>query len=173
VNIEIRQEKTSDYTDVFILNKNVFGRENEAMLVNALRDSDAFTPELSLVAIHNSKIVGHILFTKVVIKNERSRSVQSLSLAPMAVDQALQNQGIGSLLVNYGLEKAGELGYRSVIVLGHDYYYPRFGFRPASQWGIKAPFDVPDNVFMALELVKNSLEGINGTVKYPEEFESV
>lgn len=75
----------------------------------------------------------------------------------MAVDKALQSRGIGSRLVKAGLKKAIEVGYKSVIVLGHDHYYPTFGFKPASRWDIKAPYDVPDNVFMALELVKNSL----------------
>jgi predicted N-acetyltransferase YhbS len=65
------------------------------------------------------------------------------------------------------------LGYQSVIVLGHEDYYPKFGFEPAEKWNIKAPFDVPSNVFMAIELVKGSLENISGTVIYPKEFETV
>ncbi len=172
-NIEIRQEKTSDYTQVFSLNRNAFGQDNEAKLVDALRSSGNFIPELSLVALLNGEIVGHILFTKIVIRSDTGNTYESLSLAPMAVYRSFQKKGIGSRLVKAGLRKATELGYTSVIVLGHENYYPRFGFKPASRWDIKAPYDVPDNVCMALELVRNSLDGVNGTVEYPDEFESV
>ena len=60
--------------------------------------------------------------------------------------------------------------YTSIIVLGHSDYYPRFGFVPASTFGIKPPFEVPDTAFMALELLPNSLKGKEGTVKYPKEY---
>jgi len=65
---------------------------------------------------------------------------------------------------------AKEIGFKSVIVLGHDKYYPKFGFKPASIWGIKAPFDVSDEFFMALELEDGSLRGVTGTVVYGKEF---
>ncbi len=173
VNIEIRQEEPSDFRRVNALNRNVFGRDNEAKLVDALRASDAFLPELSLVALLHGKVVGHILFTKIIIRSDNGNTYQSLSLAPMAVDKSFQKQGIGSQMVNAGLRRAKELYFKSVIVLGHEKYYPRFGFKPASNWNIRAPFDVPENAFMALELVSSGLEGINGTGEYAKEFESV
>src|SRR5690625_4450421 len=101
--IEIRQEQPSDYTDVFAVNCRAFGRNNEAKLVDALRISDAFIPGLSIVALIDGKIVGHILFTRLEVRDESGRVHYSLCLGPMAVDEASQNQGIGSQLANFGL----------------------------------------------------------------------
>jgi predicted N-acetyltransferase YhbS len=80
----------------------------------------------------------------------------------MAVAPAFQNSGIGGQLIRYGLLKAKELGYRSVIVLGHEHYYPKFGFVPAEKWGIRAPFEVSASFFMGIELVEGGLEGVSG-----------
>ena len=126
-------------------------------------------PELSIVAEKDSMIIGHILFFPIQIKSEE-QSYKSISLAPMAVLPEYQNQGIGSRLVRYGLEKSGEKGYQSVIVLGHPKYYPRFGFEKASKWGIRPPFDAPDEAFMVRELVEGGLKGISGVVEYPDEY---
>ena len=76
-------------------------------------------------------------------------------------------------MITQGLESARELGFGSVIVLGHEHYYPKFGFLPASRWGIRAPIDVPDNVFMAMELKPGSLNNISGVVEYPVEFSAI
>jgi predicted N-acetyltransferase YhbS len=91
----------------------------------------------------------------------------------MAVVPEFQRQGIGGELIKHGLDKAKELKYKSVIVLGHEPYYPKFGFAPASKWNIKSPYDVPENVFMAIELVKDGLKDVSGTVRYPKEFDMV
>ena len=171
--VEIREEVVSDFPDVYDLNKASFGQENEPKLVELLRKSNAFIPELSLVATMNNKIVGHILFTKIKIKDNNGKEFESLALAPMAVRPELQKQGIGGKLIRYGLSKATKLGYKSVIVLGHEHYYPKFGFVPTERWKIKAPFDVPTNVFMGIELVENGLADVTRTVQYPKEFEMV
>lgn len=144
--------------------------QNEHILVGRLRVSDAYVPELSIVAENKSgQIVGHILVTKIRIV-EGKNSEGSLALAPVSVLPIFQNQGIGSRLIKAALEKARELGFQSVIVLGHPDYYPKFGFRKAADWGIHPPFDVPENVFMALELVAGSLDQVSGVVEYPEPF---
>ena len=171
--IIIRKEKESDFFDVYELNRNAFGQEIEPKLVDLLRKSNVFIPELSVVATIDNKIVGHILFTKIKIKETNGNEFDSLALAPMAVRPDLQRKSIGGQLIRYGLNKAKELGHKSVIVLGHENYYPRFGFVPAEKWKIKAPFDVPANVFMGIELVENGLAGISGTVQYAKEFEMV
>lgn len=174
MNIIIRQETEKDYklseTVVEKAFKNAEHTDHkEHLLVAKLRKSDAFIPELSLVAELDGEIVGHIILTKLLIENEGSK-YDSLALAPVSVVPEHQNKGIGSELISESLKIAKELGFKSVIVLGHDKYYPRFGFKPASTWGIKAPFDVPDEAFMALELEDGSLEDISGTVVYSKEF---
>ncbi|MBK5721924.1 N-acetyltransferase [Dysgonomonas sp. Marseille-P4677] len=169
IKIEIRQEQACDYPMVYDVNLKAFKRKAEARLTDRLRLSDAFIPELSLVAIVDKTVVGHILFTKISIDDDGLQS-ESLSLAPMAVLPEMQSKGVGSRLVDYGLDRARSLGYKSVIVIGHAKYYSRFGFEPTSKWQIKAPFHVPANAFMAIELVENSLSGIKGIVKYAKEF---
>ena len=173
MDLTIRQEIDSDFLNVHELNKLAFGQDQEANLVDALRSSSSFIPELSIVATIDNKIVGHILFTKIKIKDISGKEHDSLALAPMAVRPELQKKGIGGRLITYGLNKSKELGYKSVIVLGHEHYYPKFGFVPTDRWNIKAPFDVPPNVFMGIELIEEGLKNVSGTVQYPKEFETV
>ena len=174
MNINIRQETEKDYklseTVVEKAFKNAeYTDHKEQILVDKLRKSDVFIPELSLVAESNKEIIGHIMLTKLFIENEDNR-YKSLALAPVSVLPEYQNKGVGSKLINQSIKIAKELGFKSVIVLGHDKYYPRFGFKTASIWGIKAPFDVPDEAFMALELEDNSLDDVTGRVVYIKEF---
>lgn len=171
--LKIRQETDADFAKVYELNIIAFEQDTEAKLVDLLRKSDAFIPALSLVAIADNRVVGHILFTKIIIKDNNGNENDSLALAPMAVRPDLQKQGIGRQLIMQGLNKAKELGHKSVIVLGHEDYYPKFGFVPAHKWKIKSPYDVPASVFMGIELVNDGLKDVTGTVKYPKEFEEV
>lgn len=170
MNLAIRQESPADREAVYELNKAAFGQETEAKLVEALRAGPAYIPELSLVATSEGEVVGHILFSRIKIRDGKGGEWDSLALAPMAVLPALQHQGIGSQLVRQGLAAAQQLGHRSVLVLGHEHYYPRFGFEPARKWNIRAPFDVPENLFMATELVKGGLAGVSGIVEYNKAF---
>lgn len=171
MNINIRTEEEEDFKAVFALIKNAFENEElsdhkEHYLVQRLRKSDAFIAELSLVAEVNNQIVGYILLTKINIVNTNSYS--SLALAPVAVLQEFQGKGIGRKLIEFAHKKAKDLGFGSVILLGHESYYPRFGYKPTKEFGIKLPFDVPEANCMAIELIENSLQ--NGVVQYPKEF---
>lgn len=167
--IDIRVEVEADYSEVYELNLQAFEQIDEPELVDKLRLSDRFIPDLSLVAEVDNKVVGHILFTKVFIQSEGINK-ESLALAPMAVLPEFQKEGIGKQLIKSGLERARGLNYESVIVLGHADYYPKFGFEPASKFGVTAPWEVPDEVFMALELKENALQDIFGLVSYAQAF---
>lgn len=176
MNIFIREEQKQDYKTVEHVIKEAFANvsisdQTEHELVSNIRNSDAYIRELSLVAIDKDtgQIVGHILYSKIAIINEE-HSIESLALAPVSVTLTYQNKGVGKLLIEESLRIASKLGYESVIVLGHPNYYPKFGFQKASRWGIKAPFQVPDEVFMALELKKDSLKNVSGVVKYSKAF---
>ena len=168
----IRPERREDQPAVFQVNQEAFGRPNEALLVDALRRSPTFLPELSLVALDGSRVVGHILFTAVEVKGT-TRSHPALALAPMAVLPAFQRRGIGSSLLRRGLDDARALGHAVVIVVGHPAFYPRFGFVPAKPLDIRAPFEVSSAAFMALELRPDALRGVRGEVRYPPEFADV
>lgn len=170
----IRQEKENDYKNSEIVVKEAFRNakytdNTEHILVAKLRLSENFIPELSLVAEQDKKIIGHLMFTKLIIDDE-GHNYNSLALAPVSVLPEYQNMGVGDKLIRKGLLIAKERGYKSVIVLGHKDYYPRFGFKPASRWEIRAPFEVEDEAFMALELVVGELNKIRGTVIYSKEF---
>lgn len=163
--MEIRQESPSDYESVGEVVKTAFqaaeysdGREQD--LVAALRNSDSFVPELSLVAVEDGEIVGYILFTKVYIGK-----CTALALAPLAVRPDAQKKGIGMALMGKGHQIAAVLGYDYSVVLGHPHYYPKAGYVPASTYGIQAPFDVPDENFMALKL-HSGAKRAEGCVQY-------
>ncbi|MCB0669279.1 MAG: N-acetyltransferase [Saprospiraceae bacterium] len=164
--MEIRPEHIGDFSELSELIKSAFGTSEEAFLVEELRNSTAFITELSLVALVSGKIVGHILFTPVDLQAGETDTLGFLALAPLSVLPELQNRGIGSQLVKHGLNQAEQLGHSAVFVLGHPAYYPRFGFVPASDFQIMSPFPVPDESFLARELVPGSLSNVTGTIEY-------
>jgi len=169
MNITVRQELKEDYSRIKAINNQAFGQEDESRLVEKLRKRDQFIPELSLVAETNETVIGHILFYPVKI-NSSNQKHTTLSLGPMSVPPEYQKKGIGGMLINEGLKRAKDFRFRSVIVVGHPEYYPKFGFTKASKWSIKVPFEVPDEVFMALEIVEGELQDKSGIIEYPAEF---
>ncbi len=162
----IRPETTADHDTIRHVNRLAFGHDEEARLVDALRDG-GFT-RVSLVAEQAGQIVGHVLFSDLPIRTGVG-TVPALALAPLAVLPAFQNQGIGSALVRSGLEACRELGHKIVVVLGHPHFYPRFGFSPKLAAHLESPFSGQDS-FMALELVPGALAGVAGHVQYAPPF---
>lgn len=166
----IRKERAADYKTVYSVIKKAFDSAehadgNEAELVNALRKGNSFIPQLSLVAEIDKNIVGHILFTKATIEKNTI-----LALAPLSVLPEYQKQGIGTALIKEGHRIARELGYGFSVVLGSENYYPKVGYLPADTFGIKSPFDVPRENFMAYKLNENA-RNVRGMIRYAEEFE--
>ena len=126
-------------------------------------------PVVSLVAVEDATVLAHILFSPVTLDTADSALV--MGLAPMAVRPDRQRQGIGSELVRYGLERCRELGAVAVVVLGHAEYYPRFGFKPASGFGVRSEYDVPDDAFMLLEFEAGTVSP--GVVRYHGAFDTL
>lgn len=176
--VTIRKEEKADFNATFNVVQQAFASETmsdhqEQFLVARLRNSDAFVPELSLVAEVAGRVVGYVLLTKVKIVHEAAGETTVLALAPVAVLPAYQGEGIGGQLIYTAHNKARELGFGAIVLLGHAGYYPRFGYQLAKTFGIKLPFQVPEENCMVIALTEDALQGVSGTVKYPEAFEVV
>ena len=167
--INIRQETPADYDAVYRLVKEAFATADhsdgdEQDLVVRLRKSEAFIPELSLVAEADGVPAGYILLTKIRVGEETE-----LAAAPLAVAPAFQRKGVGSALIREVERAARELGYRYIVILGSPAYYGRFGYRPAVEYGIHPPFPVGPGYFMARPRLPGA-EKLDGTVRYAPEF---
>ena len=167
--MNIRSERPEDAPGIRHVNRLAFGASTEAELVDMLREQAR--PVVSLVAVDAGQIVGHILFSPVTLSS--APELRLMALAPMAVLPARQRQGIGSALVRAGLAECRRLGAGAVVVLGHAAYYPRFGFGSAARFGLASEYDVPEDVFMALELQDGALHGRPGTIRYHPAFARV
>jgi putative acetyltransferase len=165
--IHVRPEQPGDVAAITRVNDEAFGQSDESRIIEAIRS--ARRPAISLVATDGLAVVGHILFTPMIV--ESAEPVEGLmGLGPMAVSPSRQRQGIGSRLVREGLRACAQAGCRAVVVVGHPEFYPRFGFRPASTYGLRCEFTVPDEVFMATELMPGAFGGAGGLVRYLPEF---
>lgn len=168
--LSVRPETSEDHEAIRDVNMRAFGRPVEALIVERVRSTSAFLPELSLVAEQDGRIVGHVLFSEAVIEGVAERWTV-LALGPVAVIPERQRQGVGSLMIETGLKWSAELGYRAVLLIGHPGYYPRFGFVPAKAHEIEPRFSVPDDVFMVRLLRLDGLEGVQGAFAFPPAFD--
>nr|WP_209847403.1 N-acetyltransferase [Paenibacillus sediminis] len=169
--MQIRTEQPKDYAAVYEINRAAFGnRDDEAELVERIRLSEGFIPELSIIAEVDGEIVGHLLLSKATVVGETMEK-EVIVLAPIAVKPEYQKQGVGSKLIAEGLSRCKALGYGLVLLIGHPSYYPKFGFKPARAYGLELKkFQVPDDVFMVCELIEGTLSHTEGELFYPKAF---
>lgn len=163
----IRSEQAEDSAAIRQVVAAAFGQPDEANLVDKLRANGKAI--VSLVTEAEGQIVGHILFTEVTLESN-PQAVKVIGLAPLAVLPTWQKRGVGSQLMRAGLAACRAAGYEAAIVLGHPEYYPRFGFVPASRFGIHSEYNVRDEVFMAMELTAGALTNCHGLARYQAEF---
>lgn len=167
--MQIRFEELKDHNAVWSVNEAAFETSAEANLVNLLRAKKL--ARISLVAELSGSVVGHILFSQIQLSGKIDCRI--MGLGPMAILPTYQRQGIGSALVWEGLKRCTDSGFGAVVVLGHPGFYPRFGFMPGSRFGLSSGYDVPDDVFMAVELQPGYLQGVSGRIYYDEAFDGV
>jgi putative acetyltransferase len=161
--IEIRQEQPGDITAIRQVNRRAFGQDHEANIVDALRANGAAL--LSLVASLDDRVVGHIMYSPLLVGD-----LSGAALGPMAVLPEYQRQGMGRSLVEAGNQRLMHEGCPFIIVVGHPAFYPRFGFKPASARGITCQWEIPDEVFMVLVLDEARMGRVSGTARYRGEF---
>ncbi len=167
--MKVRPQTEVDLPAVYELNISAFETNAEAELVESLRCN--VSNHISLVAETTKRVVGHIMFTPVELVGCPSAYI--MGLAPMAVKDEFRNQGIGSALVKSGIEACAEIKTGGLVVLGHPNYYPKFGFEVASMFDLSCEYDVPEEVFMAMEIKPNYFANKSGVIKYHEAFEGV
>ncbi|MBL8542243.1 MAG: N-acetyltransferase [Hyphomonadaceae bacterium] len=160
----IRDAAPSDYPAIRAIVRHAFGQDEEANLVEQLRDDGDVLAEL--VEASEIALQGHILYSRLSIERE-GEILQAAALAPLSVLPAFQRQGMGGALIRAGNARCAELGCAAIIVLGHADYYPRFGFSAGAAEFLEAPFSGPH--FMALELKPGALQH-GGRVRYARAF---
>ena len=166
--IEIRQESEGDAPAIRSVQEQAFSEEDEAQVVDMLRASDSIV--LSLVAVAGGRVVGHVLFSPVTVGSSPADS-RWVALGPIGVLPDHQGRGIGSRLVREGLAQCQLQGCDGVVLLGAPAYYGRFGFVPASDYGLTDPYG-GGAAFQAIELRQGALEQITGTVRFAPEFDA-
>jgi putative acetyltransferase len=166
--VTVRKEETKDSDAIRRVNDKAFENLAEGKVIDKIRSSDAEI--LSLVAEKEDKIVGHIFYSTAEIKSKNS-TIRGMGLAPMAVLPEFQKQGIGKMLIQESLNMLRKEEHAFIIVLGHEDYYPKFGFEKASKYGIKCQWDgVPDEAFMIMNLDQEKMKGVTGLAKYRDEW---
>ena len=159
----IREEHAGDVAAIRDVHDRAFGRAGEGQLVDALRAGGATL--LSLVAVAEDQIVGHIFYSPASIGE-----IRGAGLAPVGVLPEHQRRGLGHALIEAGNQRIRDTGCPFIIVLGHPDYYQRFGFTPASRHGVTCQWDVPDEAFMMLVLDESAMKGQSGVATYRQEF---
>ena len=171
--MEVRGINVTEFNEVELLLRDSFteteyGYQGEAELVKKIRAEKTYNPELELVAVEEYQVVGHTLLSEVAVGEGENNT--GLALAPIAVRPGLQKKGIGTALIREAEVRAKNLGYYYISILGSPEYYGKFGYQPASEFGITAPFEVPDEAFLVKALELDALENVSGVLRYTKAF---
>lgn len=161
--LEIRDEQPGDIAAIREVNRLAFGQDDEGRIVDALRDNGAVT--LSLVAADSGVVVGHIMFSPLSVG-----PATGVGLGPMAVAPSHQRRGIGTRLVQAGIERLRNIGCPFIVVIGHPNFYPRFGFQPATTYGLTCEWEVLAEAFMVNILDPDVTSRLRGLARYRPEF---
>lgn len=165
--VQIRPESPDETAAVHALTARAFGRVAEADLNDLLRTQGKAT--LSLVAEEAGRIVGHAMFSPVLLDAEP----RGVALGPISVEEACRRRGIARALIESGLATLRAEGWDFVMLLGSPRLYPRFGFVPGKTVGLRSDEDVPDDEFMVFELRTGALDGVSGVARFAPEFHEV
>jgi putative acetyltransferase len=166
--VDVRTETPADFEAIRAVHTEAFAPSPvEAKLVDDLRAEGALVADLCLVALEGAAIIGHIAYSRATLDSGH----EILVLAPMGVLPEHQRQGMGTQLIGQSMRRAVLTDFPLVSVLGHPDYYPRFNFEPARPLGIDAPFDVPDEAWMARRLPRYTPEA-QGAVTYARAFDA-
>lgn len=134
---------------------------DEHLALHQLRKSQAFIPELDYVACVDEEIVGNIVYSKAVIRNDKEEYTV-LCMGPLCVIPSRQKTGIGSQLLKFTIEKTKGMGYPAIVIFGNPAYYHRFGFKDAKEYNIQTSEGQNMDAFMVLPLDEEKLQKING-----------
>jgi predicted N-acetyltransferase YhbS len=181
MNIFFRAETPADHYTIEALTREAFWSSvepgnticNEHLLVYRLRDVPTYVPELNWIAEADGVIAGHIIYTRSKVVHPTGHEWEVLTFGPLSILPAYQRKGIGQALMRHSFEVARHLGFRAVVIYGHESYYPRVGFRPAREYGIVTPKGETEGWFMALPLYDGALDGVTGRHWYDPVYDTL
>lgn len=170
MDFQIRKQRPDEWPEVVAVISRAFAPEvNAAQLAEWVHDSTGWIADLSLVAVHDERLVGHVMLSQLPLRTS-SGDVAILCLSPLSVDPAFQRQGIGRALVDHALRAAAGRTEPFVVLEGSPRMYPKFGFEPASDYGIERPSElIPEAAFQLVRLPGYRRE-LRGQVLYPDYF---
>lgn len=164
--IIVREEHVSEAPLIEALVESAFGRRDEARVVNALR---SYAREfVSLVVLDAGELIANAVLTPVTV--EGAAGVRGVGLAPVCVSPQHQGRGIGTALVRHALQRSMRGGFAFAVVSGDPEYYARFGFKPASAFGLRDESGGPTGALQAVEFWPRALRYCDGIVRYAPEF---
>jgi predicted N-acetyltransferase YhbS len=163
--IKIKRIKKQDFQEVDMLLKISFEKDYAVNMLHKLIETELLIPELTRIARINNQIIGVVVAAEAEITKGKTTH-KTVSLAMIAVIEAYRSLGIGGELIQNLFDKARKLDHQSIVVMGDEEYYPRFGFLASTEFNINCPFDVPKENFMVKELFPDALSKVSGKVKY-------